>query len=162
MTYTATDGGGQQTTTNLVINLEDVNDNQPKFELAEYRRVVRESDISFDPPLIIKATDADGPLQGDGKVFYTIQSINTDATVFQVEYRSLFLKLYDGYTEPIRFGFRWTVFGFYWLKAEDPGLMDKIPLFGHRKKERLLQLWVMCTLGKFCDMYLSMIMGRIF
>ena len=95
MTYTATDGGGQQTTTNLVINLEDVNDNQPKFELAEYRRVVRESDISFDPPLIIKATDADGPLQGDGKVFYTIQSINTDATVFQVEYRSLFLKLYD-------------------------------------------------------------------
>ena len=65
----------------------------------------------------------------------------------------LFLKLYDGYTEPIRFGFRWTVFGFYWLKAEDPGLMDKIPLFGHRKKERLLQLWVMCTLGKFCDTY---------
>jgi beta-1,4-mannosyl-glycoprotein beta-1,4-N-acetylglucosaminyltransferase len=33
----------------------------------------------------------------------------------------LFLKLYDGYTEPIRFGFRWTVFGFFWLKAQDPG-----------------------------------------
>ena len=42
----------------------------------------------------------------------------------------LFLKLYDGYTEPIRFGFRWTVFGFFWLKAEDPGLVDKIPLLG--------------------------------
>ena len=42
----------------------------------------------------------------------------------------LFLKLYDGYTEPIRFGFRWTVFGFFWLKAEDPGLVDNIPLIG--------------------------------
>merc|ERR1712117_376338 len=29
----------------------------------------------------------------------------------------LFLKLYDGYGEPIRFGFRWTMYGFYWLKV---------------------------------------------
>ena len=34
----------------------------------------------------VQATDADGPLQGGGKVFYNIQSINTDATVFQVRY----------------------------------------------------------------------------
>ena len=35
----------------------------------------------------------------------------------------LFLKLYDGYSEPIRFGFRWTVFGFYWLKTEEQGML---------------------------------------
>ena len=85
LTYTATDGGGQTTTTNLIIKLEDVNDNHPKFDRNEYRRVVRENDLFFDPPLFIKATDADGPLQGAGKVFYNIQSINTDATVFQVK-----------------------------------------------------------------------------
>lgn len=38
----------------------------------------------------------------------------------------LFLKLYDGYTEPVRFGFRWTVFGFFWLKATDPSLLSKV------------------------------------
>ena len=37
---------------------------------------------------VFQATDADGPLQGGGKVFYNIQSINTDATVFQVKHNS--------------------------------------------------------------------------
>ena len=77
----------------------------------------------------------------------------------------LFLKLYDGYSEPIRFGFRWTVYGFYWLKAEDPGMMDSIPVLGKllsRPKERLLQLWVMCTVGMLRDVYLNnaMLMRR--
>lgn len=68
----------------------------------------------------------------------------------------LFLKLYDGYTEPIRFGFRWTVFGFFWLKAQDPGLMEQVPLVGslfHRTTERLLQLWVVCSLGMLDEVY---------
>lgn len=68
----------------------------------------------------------------------------------------LFLKLYDGYTEPIRFGFRWTVFGFFWLKADDPGLMEQVPILGklfHKTKERLLQLWVVCTLGMLDQVY---------
>jgi len=70
----------------------------------------------------------------------------------------LFLKLYDGYGEPVRWGFRWTVFGFYWLKAEDPGELEKLPLIGafFRKKERperLLQLWVTCTLGMLKTVY---------
>ncbi len=41
----------------------------------------------------------------------------------------LFLKLYDGYTEPIRFGFKWTVFGFYWLKTENE-VADNLPFLG--------------------------------
>ena len=50
------------------------------------------------------------------------------------------------------------MFGFYWLKAEDPGELEKLPLIGglFRKKqrpERLLQLWVTCTLGMLRDVY---------
>ena len=61
--YTATDGGGQITTTTLIVNVEDVNDNAPVFDQPEYRRVVRIGDNEFEPPLIVKATDKDGPLQ---------------------------------------------------------------------------------------------------
>ena len=81
LTYTATDGGGQTTTTNLQVRIEDKNDNQPMFGREEYR-VVRQGDTSFQPELVIRATDRDGPLQGGGKVFYDINSINTDANVF--------------------------------------------------------------------------------
>ena len=40
----------------------------------------------------------------------------------------LFLKLFDGWKEPVRFGFRWTVFGFFWLKAADPSWLESLPL----------------------------------
>jgi hypothetical protein len=87
LTYTATDGGGQTVTTGLTVRLEDVNDNHPQFEQAAYRRVVREGESVFEPPLVIHATDKDG---GGGSaaaagVFYTIRSINTDATVFVID-----------------------------------------------------------------------------
>jgi hypothetical protein len=82
LTYTATDGGGQMATTGLTIRLEDVNDNHPVFEQAgSYRRVVREGDSgAFEPPLIIRASDKESET-----VFYTIRSINTDATVFVID-----------------------------------------------------------------------------
>jgi hypothetical protein len=35
--------------------------------------------------LKFKATDADGPDQGGGKIFYSIQSSNTDNDIFFVE-----------------------------------------------------------------------------
>ena len=63
----------------------------------------------------------------------------------------MFLKLFDGWTEPVKFGFRWTVFGFYWLKAEEPGMLDKVPFLGSlinsQKAEKLLTLYVACTVG---------------
>lgn len=68
----------------------------------------------------------------------------------------LFLKLYDGYTEPIRFGFRWTVFGFFWLKQEDPSILAEMPLLGKllpNPGERLLQLYVACTMGMLKKVY---------
>ena len=45
----------------------------------------------------------------------------------------IFLKMFDGWTEPVKFGFRWTIYGFYWLKAEEP--------------QDLLTLYVACTVG---------------
>lgn len=44
----------QVTTTSAEIDVEDVNDNYPKFELEEYLRVVEEGDTSFRPPLVIQ------------------------------------------------------------------------------------------------------------
>lgn len=53
----------QVTTTGVRINIEDVNDNLPRFEGDEYARVIEEGADHFEPPLIIKATDLDGPNQ---------------------------------------------------------------------------------------------------
>ncbi len=85
LTYTGTDGGGQITTTGVRINILDVNDNYPKFEAKSYKRVVDEGATTFTPQLIIKATDSDGLTQGAGQVFYSIKSVNTDATLFGID-----------------------------------------------------------------------------
>jgi len=63
----------------------DRNDNHPVFALPEYRRELREGDTEFEPGLVVRTTDRDGPLQGGGTVFYSLQSINTDAPVFKVD-----------------------------------------------------------------------------
>jgi len=33
----------------------------------------------------LQARDVDGPTQGGGQVFYSIKSVNTDATVFDID-----------------------------------------------------------------------------
>jgi len=35
--------------------------------------------------MIFQAKDSDGPTQGGGQVFYSIKSVNTDATVFNID-----------------------------------------------------------------------------
>ena len=100
LTYTGSDGGGQTSTTTLILRVLDRweklkegipnkdmlcrNDNHPVFALPEYRRELREGDTEFEPGLVVRTTDRDGPLQGGGTVFYSLQSINTDAPVFKV------------------------------------------------------------------------------
>mgnify|MGYP001297024926 CR=1 FL=1 len=49
------------------------------------RAAVPEGATTFEPALIVKATDTDGPSQGGGQVFYSIKSVNTDATVFGID-----------------------------------------------------------------------------
>ena len=41
--------------------------------------------IAFEPSLIVKATDLDGPTQGNGQVYYSIKSVNTDSTIFDID-----------------------------------------------------------------------------
>ena len=54
----------------------------------------------------------------------------------------MFLKVFDGWTEPVKFGFRWTVFGFFWLMTEQLGKGERT-----KKTEKLLTLYVACTVG---------------
>lgn len=85
LTYSATDGGGKVTSVNIFIDVEDENDNAPVFSRREYRRTVDEGASAFDPPLFVKATDADGESQGGGRVFYKIQEGNTEDEAFFME-----------------------------------------------------------------------------
>ncbi|XP_012288169.1 cadherin-87A [Orussus abietinus] len=85
LTMEAKDGGGRVSTVNILIELEDVNDNEPVFEQREYSRTVREGATSFDPQMFVRATDVDGPTQGNGKVTYSISQHNSlTENVFRV------------------------------------------------------------------------------
>nr|CAD7397956.1 unnamed protein product [Timema cristinae] len=82
LTFEAHDGGGRVATVNLFVEVEDVNDNAPIFEESKYTRTVREGATSFEPQLFVRATDADGPDQGGGKIFYSIESTNIPGKFF--------------------------------------------------------------------------------
>ncbi|XP_043475497.1 cadherin-23 [Leptopilina heterotoma] len=77
LTIEAKDGGGRVSNVNILIELEDVNDNEPVFEQQEYSRTVREGATSFDPQMFVRATDIDGPMHGNGKIVYSISSHNS-------------------------------------------------------------------------------------
>lgn len=77
LTMEARDGGGRVSAVNILIELDDVNDNEPMFEQAEYSRTIREGATSFDPQMFVRATDVDGPMQGNGKIMYSIDRHNS-------------------------------------------------------------------------------------
>ena len=55
----------------------------------------------------------------------------------------LFLKVFDGWTEPVRLTMRWTVFGFFWLMSNQVGKKEVRP----GKTEEILILYAACTIG---------------
>ncbi|KAL4713625.1 hypothetical protein ACJJTC_017666 [Scirpophaga incertulas] len=77
LTLFATDGGGKVSTTSVFIDILDINDNAPIFDYPEYSRTIRDGATSFEPQLVVRATDADGVSQGGGHVHYTIESDNS-------------------------------------------------------------------------------------
>lgn len=77
LTMEAKDGGGRVSAVNILIELDDVNDNEPAFEQTEYSRTVREDASSFEPQMFVRATDVDGPTQGNGIVVYSISRHNS-------------------------------------------------------------------------------------
>lgn len=90
LTLEAKDGGGRVTNVNVFVEVDDVNDNAPIFESTEYSRIIRDGATSFDPQFFVRASDIDGPNQGGGKVFYSIESTNSisdteESHVFSVD-----------------------------------------------------------------------------
>lgn len=77
LSIVAVDSGGRETNANLYVDIVDVNDNYPMFESLEYTRTIREGTMEFEPQFFVRATDEDGPSQGDGKVKYSIESENS-------------------------------------------------------------------------------------
>lgn len=58
----------------------------------------------------------------------------------------MFLKLYDGYPEPVRLAMRWSVFGFYWKRKREKQigtlldwLLDVVKE-DHENSEELLEI----------------------
>ncbi|XP_039748897.1 cadherin-23 [Pararge aegeria] len=84
LTLVARDGGGKGTTTSIFIEVLDANDNAPIFEASEYSRTIRDGATSFEPQLVVRATDADGPTQGGDRVRYSLESDNSIAHKGQV------------------------------------------------------------------------------
>lgn len=52
-------GNGNRNTVQLIINIEDINDNAPKFTKNKYEARLFENEGDFEVPLKIKARDAD-------------------------------------------------------------------------------------------------------
>lgn len=96
LTMEAEDGGGRVSAVNILIELDDVNDNKPMFEQNDYTRTVREGATSFDPQMFVRATDVDGPAQGNGYVTYAISSHNSMTDdVFKVRVKKILVKILE-------------------------------------------------------------------
>lgn len=54
LTLLAKDGGGKVSTTSIFVDVLDVNDNAPEFELPEYTRTIRDGATSFEPQFIVR------------------------------------------------------------------------------------------------------------
>lgn len=65
-------GRGNRNTVQLVIDVEDVNDNAPKFLEAKYEARLMENQINFETPLIVEAHDRDLNGTRNSQIQYSI------------------------------------------------------------------------------------------
>lgn len=56
LTMLAKDGGGKGTSVSVFVDVLDVNDNAPIFEMPEYSRTIRDGATSFEPQLIVRVS----------------------------------------------------------------------------------------------------------
>ncbi|XP_077896986.1 cadherin-23 isoform X2 [Ictidomys tridecemlineatus] len=88
LTVIARDGGGEETTGRVRINVLDVNDNVPTFQKDAYVGALRENEPSVTQLVRLRATDEDSP--PNNQVTYSI--VNASA------FRSYFdISVYEGY-----------------------------------------------------------------
>ncbi|XP_058841155.1 cadherin-23 isoform X3 [Acipenser ruthenus] len=82
LTVIAQDGGGEETTGRLRINVLDVNDNTPTFQKEGYLGSVRENEPTTVQVTRLRATDEDSP--PNNQITYTLASATTFQSYFDI------------------------------------------------------------------------------
>lgn len=93
MSFQASDGFGQSSVVPLSIQVTDANDNVPHFIRDKYTATIDEGSLKFEPPLRVKASDADVT----SAITYSITDGNTE-NLFAIESRSGEIKV----NQPVR------------------------------------------------------------
>nr|XP_023422448.1 cadherin-23 isoform X5 [Cavia porcellus] len=88
LTVIARDGGGEETTGRVRINVLDVNDNVPTFQKDAYVGALRENEPSVTQLVRLRATDEDSP--PNNQITYSIVNASAFGTYFDVS-------VYEGY-----------------------------------------------------------------
>ncbi|XP_031655229.1 cadherin-23 [Oncorhynchus kisutch] len=82
LTVLARDGGGEETTGRLWVNVLDVNDNTPLFQKEAYMGSLRENEQAAQQVARLRATDEDSP--PNNFLTYTITSVSTSRSYFRI------------------------------------------------------------------------------
>uniref|UniRef100_A0A8C6EJR5 Cadherin-23 n=1 Tax=Microcebus murinus TaxID=30608 RepID=A0A8C6EJR5_MICMU len=88
LTVIARDGGGEETTGRVRVNVLDVNDNVPTFQKDAYVGALRENEPSVTQLVRLRATDEDSP--PNNQITYSILSASAFASYFDIS-------VYEGY-----------------------------------------------------------------
>uniref|UniRef100_A0A8C4F1B8 Cadherin-23 n=1 Tax=Dicentrarchus labrax TaxID=13489 RepID=A0A8C4F1B8_DICLA len=82
LTVLARDGGGEETTGRIRVNVLDVNDNAPLFQKEAYAGSLRENQQAVQPVARVRATDEDSP--PNNFLTYTITSASAFPSYFSI------------------------------------------------------------------------------
>lgn len=88
LTVIARDGGGEETTGRVRINVLDVNDNVPTFQKDAYVGALRENEPSVTQLVRLRATDEDSP--PNNLITYSIVNASAFGSYFDIS-------VYEGY-----------------------------------------------------------------
>ncbi|XP_065749995.1 cadherin-23-like [Phocoena phocoena] len=88
LTVIARDGGGEETTGRVRINVLDVNDNVPTFQKDSYVGALRENEPSVTQLVRLRATDEDSP--PNNQITYSIVNASAFGSYFDI-------RVYEGY-----------------------------------------------------------------
>ncbi|XP_049645214.1 cadherin-23 [Suncus etruscus] len=88
LTIIARDGGGEETTGRVRINVLDVNDNVPTFQKDAYVGALRENEPSVTQLVRLRATDEDSP--PNNQITYSIVNASAFGSYFDIS-------MYEGY-----------------------------------------------------------------
>lgn len=78
-------GFGNRNTVQLVVNITDVNDQQPKFSQSHYEVRLPENANKFEPDFFVLATDDDEPHGSNSRLQYSVVNSSQWSNYFDVE-----------------------------------------------------------------------------